>query len=46
MGAGVSSATLNGTALDVSAYREDDGIALPELAAENELIGRRRPAGT
>ena len=33
-----SSATLNGTALDVSAYREDDGIALPGLAAENELV--------
>ena len=37
IGAGVSSATLNGTALDVSGYREDDGIALPGLAAENEL---------
>ena len=37
MGDGVSSATLNGTALDVSGYREDDGIALPDLAAENEL---------
>ena len=31
------SATLNGAPLDVSGYREDDGIALPELAAENEL---------
>ena len=38
VGAGVSSATLNGTALDVSAYREDDGITLPGLAAENELV--------
>jgi aminopeptidase N len=38
VGAGVSSATLNGTALDVSGYREDDGIALPGLDAENELI--------
>jgi aminopeptidase N len=37
VGAGVTSATLNGTALDVSGYREDDGIALPGLAAENEL---------
>jgi aminopeptidase N len=35
--AGVESATLNGTALDVAGYREDDGIALPGLAAENEL---------
>ncbi|MGI9002982.1 MAG: aminopeptidase N [Pseudonocardia sp.] len=33
----VSSATLNGEALDVSGYREDDGIALPALAAANEL---------
>jgi aminopeptidase N len=33
----VTSATLNGEPLDVSAYREDDGIALPALAAENEL---------
>ena len=37
-GAEVVSATLNGTALDVSGYREDDGIALPGLAAENELV--------
>ena len=37
VGAEVRSATLNGAALDVSGYREDDGIALPELAAENEL---------
>ncbi len=34
---GVSAATLNGTELDVSGYREDDGITLPDLAAENEL---------
>ncbi|MCE3553442.1 aminopeptidase N [Pseudonocardia sp. RS11V-5] len=40
VGAGVESATLNGTALDVSGYREDDGIALPGLAAENELTVR------
>src|SRR4051812_46883763 len=33
----VHSATLNGEPLDVSGYREDDGIALPALAAENEL---------
>jgi aminopeptidase N len=33
----VASATLNGEPLDVSGYREDDGIALPALAAENEL---------
>jgi len=37
VGAGVASATLNGTPLDVSGYREDDGIALPSLARENEL---------
>ena len=35
VGQGVSSATLNGNPLDVSGYREDDGIALPDLAAEN-----------
>ncbi|MCE0763076.1 aminopeptidase N [Pseudonocardia kujensis] len=40
VGAAVESATLNGTALDVSGYREDDGIALPGLAAENELTVR------
>ncbi|HEX6351598.1 aminopeptidase N [Actinophytocola sp.] len=34
----VESATLNGTPLDVSAYREDDGIALPSVAEENELV--------
>jgi aminopeptidase N len=37
IGAEVASATLNGVALDVSGYREDDGIALPALAADNEL---------
>ncbi|MBN9100033.1 MAG: aminopeptidase N [Pseudonocardia sp.] len=37
VGAQVASATLNGVELDVSGYREDDGIALPSLAAENEL---------
>lgn len=40
VGAAVESATLNGTALDVSGYREDDGIPLPGLAAENELTVR------
>ncbi|NKQ56787.1 aminopeptidase N [Amycolatopsis sp. K13G38] len=34
----VRSATLNGKALDVSSYVEDDGIALPELATTNELV--------
>jgi aminopeptidase N len=33
----VRSATLNGEPLDVSGYREEDGIALPGLAGENEL---------
>jgi aminopeptidase N len=33
----VLAATLNGEPLDVSGYREEDGIALPGLAAENEL---------
>src|SRR6201991_1790148 len=37
VGAEVASATLNGEPLDVSGYREEDGIALPALAAENEL---------
>jgi aminopeptidase N len=37
VGAEVASATLNGTPLDVAGYREDDGITLPSLAAENEL---------
>ncbi|GHF62471.1 aminopeptidase N [Amycolatopsis bartoniae] len=38
--AGVRSATLNGRELDVSGYVEDDGIALPDLAAANELVVR------
>ena len=38
VGAQVAAATLNGAALDVSGYREDDGIALPGLAADNELV--------
>jgi aminopeptidase N len=37
VGAGVTSATLNGRPLDVADYVEDDGIALPDLAADNEL---------
>ena len=37
VGPGVRSAVLNGSELDVSGYREDEGIALPELAADNEL---------
>ena len=37
VGAEIASATLNGVELDVSGYREDDGIILPGLAAENEL---------
>jgi aminopeptidase N len=36
--AGVRRAVLNGVELDVSGYREEDGIALPDLAAENELL--------
>ena len=36
--AGVRAATLNGVALDVSGYDEEKGIALPDLAAENELV--------
>ena len=35
---GVRRAVLNGTELDISGYREDDGIALPGLAEENELF--------
>ena len=38
VGAGVASATLNGVALDVAGYREEDGLALPGLAADNELV--------
>jgi aminopeptidase N len=37
VGAQIRSATLNGVALDVADYREEDGLALPDLAAENEL---------
>ena len=36
----VRSAVLNGVELDVSSYREEDGIPLPDLAARNELTVR------
>lgn len=36
--ADVRSATLNGVELDVSGYREEDGIVLPGLARDNELV--------
>jgi aminopeptidase N len=36
--ADVHRAELNGEKLDISAYREEDGIALPSLAAENDLV--------
>ena len=36
----VHSAVLNGVELDVSGYREDQGIALPKLAERNELVVR------
>jgi aminopeptidase N len=36
--AGVRSATLNGVELDTSGYREQDGIVLSGLAAQNELV--------
>ncbi len=49
VGASVGSAVLNGVALDVSGYREDEGIALPELAGRNELrveaVGRYMNTG-
>src|SRR5690242_21525612 len=49
VGAEVRSATLNGTGVDVSGYREEDAIALPELAADNELrvsaVGRYMNTG-
>ncbi|AHH94903.1 aminopeptidase N [Kutzneria viridogrisea] len=38
----VSSAVLNGVELDVSGYREDDGIQLDGLAENNELVVRAR----
>jgi aminopeptidase N len=36
--AGVRSATLNGVELDIGGYREDDGIPLAALSAQNELV--------
>ena len=36
--AGIRSAVLNGTALDVSDYDESKGITLPDLAETNELV--------
>ncbi|MET8424536.1 aminopeptidase N [Nocardia sp. NPDC004860] len=38
VGAGVRSAVLNGVALDVSGYDEEQGLTLPNLAANNELV--------
>jgi aminopeptidase N len=34
----VNAATLNGTALDIANYDEANGIALPALAADNEVV--------
>ncbi|MDQ2881724.1 MAG: aminopeptidase N [Actinomycetota bacterium] len=36
--AGVRAATLNGAELDVTGYDEANGIALPALAAQNEVV--------
>ncbi|MEV6612255.1 aminopeptidase N [Kutzneria sp. NPDC051319] len=36
----VQSAVLNGVELDVSGYRDSDGIALSDLAEQNELVVR------
>jgi len=36
----VQSAVLNGVELDVSGYRDEDGIALSDLAEQNELVVR------
>ncbi|MFE3023009.1 aminopeptidase N [Nocardia tengchongensis] len=38
VGAGLRSAVLNGVALDVSGYDEEQGLTLPNLAASNELV--------
>ncbi|MQA62176.1 MAG: aminopeptidase N [Actinophytocola sp.] len=40
--AGVEAAALNGTALDVSGYAEDNGLTLPGLASDNELTVQAR----
>ncbi|MFP5023338.1 aminopeptidase N [Pseudonocardia phyllosphaerae] len=37
VGEGITSATLNGRELDVSGWTEEGGLALPDLAADNEL---------
>ncbi|MEQ3549136.1 aminopeptidase N [Pseudonocardia nematodicida] len=37
IGENVTGAVLNGTELDVAGWTEEDGLALPGLAAENEL---------
>ncbi|NNG37134.1 aminopeptidase N [Nakamurella aerolata] len=37
VGASITSATLNGTPLDVSGWTNNTGLGLPDLAAENEL---------
>ncbi|MGH3720714.1 MAG: aminopeptidase N [Pseudonocardiaceae bacterium] len=34
----MSSATLNGAALDIAGYDEEQGITLPTLAADNEVV--------
>ncbi|HVQ89752.1 MAG TPA: aminopeptidase N, partial [Mycobacteriales bacterium] len=36
--AGIRSATLNGQPLEVSGYTLEDGLALPDLAADNTLV--------
>ena len=36
--ASIRSATLNGRDLDTSGYRDEDGLTLPGLEAENELV--------
>ncbi|MFC0547703.1 aminopeptidase N [Kutzneria chonburiensis] len=36
----VQSAVLNGVELDVSGYRDENGITLPDLAEQNELVVR------
>ncbi|MFD7841334.1 aminopeptidase N [Nocardia sp. NPDC059764] len=38
VGAGLRSAVLNGVDLDVSGYDEEQGLTLPDLAANNELV--------
>ncbi|WP_029135424.1 aminopeptidase N [Nakamurella lactea] len=38
VGDGIASATLNGRSLDISGWTTDGGLALTDLAAENELV--------